>query len=200
MSNSVEPTAVGELHDGANEEEPVLLLPPVKVSNDNGVAPDNGEEDEANGEDNGDDVDNGEGDGAVSELRSSDVGGVNPPPVSEEDVDVDEVVSLVGDIGGVDEANNAALVPLPLKSTVLMSLLFPVLLLLLPPPIKSLAPFSKASTIWLKDDWVGEGGDVEEEVDEVSREEGEDGEVSKVIPSVLALSRNWVNSFLRVSL
>ena len=200
MSNSVEPAAVGELHEGADEEEPVLLLPPVKVSNDNGVVPDNGEEDEDNGEDNGDDVDNGEGDGAVSELRSSDVGGVNPPPVSEEDVDVDGVVALVGDIGGVDEANNAALVPFPLKSTVLMSLLFPVLLLLLPPPIKSLAPFSKASTILLKDDWVGEGGDVDEEVDEVDEVSREEGEVSKVIPSVLALSRNWVNSFLRVSL
>ena len=203
MSNSVEPTAVGELHEGADEEEPVLLLP-VKASNDNGVAPDNGDEDEDNGEDTGEDVDNGEGDGAVSELRSSDVGGVNPPPVSEEDVD--GVVALVGDIGGVDEANNAALVPFPLKSTVLMSLLFAVLLLLLlllPPPIKSLAPFSKASTIWLKDDWVGEGGDVEEELDEVSREEGEEGDtgaVSKVIPSVLALSRNWLNSFLRASL
>lgn len=189
MSNSVEPTAVGELHDGADEEEPVLLLPPVKVSNDNGVAPDNGEEEEDNGEDNGEDS-GGEGDGAVSELRSSDVGGVNPPPVSEEDVDVDGVVVLVGDIGGVDEANNAALVPLPLKSTVLMSLLFPVLLLLLPPPIKSLAPFSKASTILLKDDCVGEGGDVEEEVDEVDEVSREEGEVSKVIPSVLALSRN----------
>lgn len=189
MSNSVEPDAVGELHEGTDEEEPVLLLPPVKASNDNGVVPDNGEEEEANGEDNGEDS-GGEGDGAVSELRSSDVGGVNPPPVSEEDVDVDEVVSLVGDIGGVDEANNAALVPLPLKSTVLMSLLFAVLLLLLPPPIKSLAPFSKASTILLKDDWVGEGGDVDEEVDDVSSEEGEEGAVSKVIPSVLALSRN----------
>ena len=187
MSNSVEPTAVGELHDGADEEESVLLPPPVNASNDNGVVPDNGEEEEDNGEDNGEDS-GGEGDGAVSELRSSDVGGVNPPPVSEEDVD--EVVSLVGEIGGVDEANNAALVPLPLKSTVLMSLLFPVLLLLLPPPIKSLAPFSKASTILLKDDCVGEGGDVEEEVDEVDEVSREEGEVSKVIPSVLALSRN----------
>ena len=194
MSNSVEPAAVGELHEGADEEEPMLLLLPVKASNDNGVAPDNGDDDEDNGDDNGDDngedAAGGEGDGAVSELRSSDVGGVNPPPVSEEDVDVDEVVSLVGDIGGVDEANNAALVPLPLKSTVLMSLLFPVLLLLLPPPIKSHAPFSKASTILLKDDWVGEGGDVEEEVDEVDEVSREEGEVSKVIPSVLALSRN----------
>lgn len=203
MSNSVEPTAVGELHEGADEEEPVLLLPPVKASNDNGVVPDNGEEEEDNGEDTGEDS-GGEGDGAVSELRSSDVGGVNPPPVSEEDVDVDVdvdgVVVLVGDIGGVDEANNAALVPFPLKSTVLMSLLFSVLLLLLPPPIKSLAPFSKASTILLKDDWVGEGGDVEEEVDEVDEVSREEGAVSKVIPSVLALSRNWLNSFLRASL
>ena len=164
----------------------MLLLPPVKASNDNGVVPDNGGEEEANGEDNGEDS-GGEGDGSVSELRSSDVGGVNPSPVSEEDVD--EVVSLVDDIGGVDEANNAALVPFATQihgfdvTTVCCHCCYCHLQ-------SNHSPFSKASTILLKDDWAGEGGDVDEEVDDVSSEEGEEGAVSKVIPSVLALSRN----------